>query len=726
MLRSMPMTKRRARLLRAWRPILLSPLAAGLLLSLSIARAHPAPAAAAEAGADAQTSAARRKATTLDRISVTGQLTEQASTAAKLDLPVLETAQAVSVVPHELLDEQGALRLGEALRNVAGVSQSSVYGFFDGFNIRGFNASAGATYLDGLLASNDQATYELSGLERLEVVKGPASGLYGAGPLSGLVNMVSKRPQDERFADVGLSVGSDRFREGRIDANSPLDASGNVLGRINLLYRDQDFFVKSSGASRTYVAPSLTWKIDGDTTLTLLGNYQRDLIHPWSPTTAYGTVLPNPHGELPVDFSVNDRKNPAVQHRTYKTAGYQFDHRFNETFSLHQGLRYEDFHNTWDHWLFVNGIHPDLRTVDRFYYGPFDERGHDLRVDTNLSASFDTGRVGHYALLGVDYGTRTARSVNNFDPGPYPLDIFNPVYGDVPGPNLLDPQYTRLHSSQHGIYLQDHARLGERVTLTVGGRWDHASSGSGTDTAFSPHAGVTVALDDALALYANYAKSFNPQGGYQFFNGTNLPPERGVNYELGLKASRSDGSLSAMASVFQLTRENVATDDPAHPNFYLTTGQQRSRGVELEASWRPSAAFRFTGAYAYTQAEVTRDNVLPVGSRLDGIPRHNLNLWGRYTVTHGALAGLGAGLGFNYQSRRPASAYEPLDPIYHRPIVFKSYALVDAALYYSFGAWDTQLNVRNLFDRRYFTDGFSDRITPGQPRSTMLTVQRHF
>lgn len=713
-------------------PHCLSPvrLAAGILLALPFAQSHATDAIGEADEASAQTSVARDHVTRLQGIAVNGSYTEQASTATKLDMPVLETPQAISVVPRELLDEQRALQLGEALRNVAGVSQATVYGFFDGFNLRGFNASSGATYLDGLLASNDMANYELSGLQRLEVVKGPASGLYGQGPLSGMVNMVSKRPQEEHFVDLGVSVGSDSFYEGCIDANSPLDASGNLLGRINLLYRTQDFFVDSSDMQRASIAPSLTWKIDTDTTLTLLGTYQRDLIHPWSPTTAYGTILPNPNGSVPINRSINDRDYPAVQHRTYETGGYQFDHRFNDTFALHQGLRYEDFYNSWDHWLFVNGMHEDMRTVDRFYYGPYDEHGHDLRVDTNLSAAFDTGSVGHYALLGFDYGKRQSHWVNNFDPGPYPLDIFNPVYGTTPEPLLYEPEYVRQTDQQRGLYMQDHLSFGKRTTLTVGGRWDRVTGSSygeaSRDSAFSPHAGVTFALGEATALYANYAKSFAPQIGYSTFDGKALPPERGVNLELGIKASRSDGSLSAMASLFQLTREDVATDDPAHPNFYLIAGQQRSRGLELETRWQPSAAFEFTAAYAYTRAEVTRDNVLPVGSRLEGIPRHNLNLWSRYNVAGGPLAGFGAGLGFNYQSRRPGSAYEPIDPIYHQPIVFKSYALVDAALFYSHGDWEAQINVRNLFDRRYYVDGFSDRITPGQPRSAMLTVQRHF
>jgi len=677
---------------------------------------------------DAET--ARKRSTDLEKVAVTASVIDEASTASKIELPVLETAQAISVVPAQLIQEQGDIRIGEALRNVAGVSRSDVYGFFDGFNIRGFDASGGATYLDGLRMEDNMATTELAGLERLEVVKGPASGLYGQGPLSGLVNLVSKRPQADPFATVSLGVGTDAFREARVDANSPIDTAGHWLGRINAVWRDQDFFVDSSGARRVYIAPALTWKPDDDTSLTLLGTYQHDRLNPWSPTTAYGTILYNPNGKLPRNRAVNDREHPAEQLRELRAAGWQFDHRFNETFAIHQGVRYEDFHNTWDHWLFASDTLPDMRTVDRFYYGPYNEHGHNLRVDTSLSADFATGDVQHLVLAGVDYGHRQSSDTNNFDWGPYPFDIYAPVYGDVPGPRVVDLTRSVYDSRQTGLYLQDHLRFGERWTVTLGGRFDRARDGNGADTlkntAFSPRAGFTYALGDAMAIYANWSKSFNPQGGYPRFDGGNVPPERGEDYEAGFKIARPDGSLRGLFTVFQLTRQDMATEDFVHPNFYVVTGEQRSRGVEAELGWNPTAAWDMTVAYAYTQAEITRDNALPVGARLAGIPRHNLNLWGRYTVQGGPLAGFGAGLGVNYQSDRLASNYEPVDPVYGRPFTMKSYVLVDAALYYDHGPWSVRLNLKNAFDKKYFVTASSTRTAWGSPRSLMVNVERRF
>lgn len=673
---------------------------------------------------------AKKRSTDLDKVAVTANVIDEASTATKVDLPVLQTAQAISVVPRQLLEDQGALRIGEALRNVAGVSRSDVYGFFDGFNIRGFDASSSATYLDGLQVNDSMATSELAGLERLEVVKGPASGLYGQGPLSGLVNMVSKRPTDERFANIGVGLGSNDYREARLDANSPLDKDGDWLGRINLVWRDQDFFVDSSGAKRVYVTPSLTWKIDSDTSLTLLGTWQHDKLNPWSPTTAYGTILYNPNGRIPRSRAVNDRDYPAEQTRDRHSAGWMFDHRFNDTFAIHQGVRYEDTHNTWDHWLFTSGIHDDMRTVDRFYYGPYDEHAHDLRVDTNLSADFNTGDVHHLLLVGIDYGHRQSSDINNFDYGPYPFDIYAPTYGIVPGPETIAITPYSSDTRQTGVYVQDHVQFGEKWTVTAGGRFDRARDGTGADqlktSAFSPRAGVTYALSDSSALYANWSKSFSPQGGYPRFDGGNIPPERGEDFEAGLKIARPDGSLRGMFTVFQLTRQNVATEDFLHPNFYVITGEQRSRGLEAELAWQPQAGVEFTAAYAYTKAEITEDNTLPVGARLAGIPRHNLNLWSKYTWQEGLLAGFGIGLGLNYQSDRPASNSEQVDPIYGRPFIMKSYVLVDAALFYDTGPWSARLNVKNAFDRHYFVTASSTRTNWGEPRSVMLNLERRF
>lgn len=474
----------------------------------------------------------------VDTVTITGHL-EEAPVAAKADIPLLESSQAISSVPADLIAAQGLRRVGDALFNVAGVSRSNNYGFFDGFNIRGFNAT-NATYLDGLLDDTGYGTSEMSILDRVEVVKGPASGLFGQGPISGIVNLVSKRPQDEAFLDIGAALGSNAFKEVTLDANAPLDSADTLLARLTAVYRDQSFFVDYSGQRRVLIAPALTWKPTARTTLTLLGRYLDDHINPWSPTTAYGTALPNPNGQVRRSLSINDGVYPAVQDNNYWSLGYVFDHKFSDAIALHQSLRYQDFHNSWDNWLFITGISADRRRVTRAFYGPYDQNGTYFRVDTNASARFDTGPLDHYLMVGVDYGRRSASDTNLYDTSrPYELDLFNPVYGTVSTHNPAVAATTYATATrQRGIYVQDHIKLGDTLAITLGGRWDLAISRTTSngvqgaevrDTAFSPRAGATVKLADWISAYVNYAKSFNPQGSYRSADGSPLPPENGVN-----------------------------------------------------------------------------------------------------------------------------------------------------------------------------------------------------
>lgn len=680
--------------------------------------------------------AAEADADTDSRVSelvVTGQI-QEAPLSAKADIPLLENSQAVSVISSEVIRERGLRRLPDVLLNVAGVSRNNVYGFFDGFNIRGFNASSGATYLDGLLDDTANGLSEIQALERVEVVKGPASGLYGQGPLSGIVNLISKRPQaGDSFLEVSTALGSYDLKEVGLDGNAPI--TDTLTGRINFLYRDQDFFVRASGQRRIFVAPSLTWQVTPQTTLTIIGRYVDDKLNPWSPTTAYGTVLPNPNGPISIKLSINDEQFPAVQNNEYWNLGYVLDHKFSDAVGFHQSLRYQNFHNSWDNWLFVSSTSADFRRVGRFYYGPFNENGKYFRIDSNFSLKFGTGPASHHVLAGFDYGERRSYNTNLFDAGPYFMDLYNPVYGTLSGPNPAVAGTTyRSRTKQRGFYLQDHINLGERLAITVGGRWDKAQSAivnNGvantpvSDTAFSPRAGATYKVTPWASLYVNYAKSFSPQGTYRASDGSTLPPERGVNYEGGLKVARADGSLTGMATVFELTRANVATADlspTAPPNTYVLTGEQRTRGVEFEGAWRPAPGLELTAAYTYLDAKVTADSRLLVGARLASAPHHIVNLWGRYTIQNGPLANLGAALGAHHESNRPASTSSATSPAFY----LDGYTLVDGGLFYSLNDWEIQANVRNLFNKRYFPTASLTRTTPGEPRTFVVSLQRRF
>jgi iron complex outermembrane receptor protein len=683
-----------------------------------------------------QAAAEQAETPTADSAEVAGIVVTGASLgvplSTKTDTPLMETPQAVSVVQNELLIAQGVTRLADALRNVAGVTRSSTYGFYDSYQIRGYDAAYGSFFLDGLTSANVAgAVNELAGLEQIEVIKGPASALYGASPLGGIVNLVSKRPKADTFLDVRAATGSYDLREVVADANAPLTSDGTLLGRLNLVYREGDDFVDFAHSQRFYVAPALTWVIGDRTRLTLLSRYQRDKDSPWSPVSAWGTILPSAHGETPIDFAVNGPgPQKAVFNQKSKQIGYALVHEFTDTVRFTQNLRFEDRSVYWDRWIFAagfvdgrieNGVQQG-HVLGRFVYGPFSQRDKDFAADTRLAFEVDQGAVRHSITTGVDYRRNTNETAGdgNYNAADNPLDILAP---DYLAPYVRDPMgayNTSAKSSQLGFYLHDHVRIGERLTLTLGGRWDNAKAGDQEDSKFSPHAGVTWALTPEASLYGSFSRSFTPTPSWQTdSSGALLPPETGENIEAGVKVQHRSGRLSGAIAVYQLTRRNVATADPASPFFYVVTGEQRSRGVEVEGTWRPVDGLELIGAYARIDAEVTKDNSIPVGTPLANFPRNGLSLWGKYTLQDGPLAGFGVSLGVVHNSRK--HFWE--GAVYDLP----GYTIFDAGVSYAAGPWTVQLNVENLTDERYFPDGAGlDRITPGEPRNWRLSLRRMF
>lgn len=709
-----------------------------------------AAAAAAAVPADVAADASDNRPTD---VVVTGERLDEAPQAGKTDVPLIETPQAISIISTESLRVRGVTRLAEALRQSAGVTRSSTYGFYDAYTIRGFDAAYGSVYLDGLLSPNVAGTNnEVYGLEQVEVVKGPASMLFGAGPLGGLINLVSKRPQPEAFADVSLASGSYDLIEASADVNAPL--SGALSARLNLVYRDSGTFVRYSGQNRVYVAPAVTWRPGPATSLTILGRFQRDDDQPWSPVSAWGTVLPWIGGKLPIDTAIANDDPRTSEVQDAKQIGYIFDHRFSDAFSISQTLRYADLQTRWRNWMFWSGfidneIGSAVRDADggllsgiqlghiagRYLYGPFRESDRTFQVDSRATLKFATGPVRHTILAGVDY--RDLRQVysddgGNFDPTVHPLDLFDPDYD---APLIVDPSGAygeRTHAQQTGVYVQDHLAFGDVATLTLGGRYDWASGGGQDDEKFSPRVGATVNVARGAALYASWSKSFVPQTGYLTFDGEPLPPETGRNLEGGLKLQTADGRITGMISVFDLVRQNVVTADPEHPLFSVVTGEQASRGVEVEGSWRVTPAMTLGLAYAHIDAKVTRDTVFVVGAQLPNAPRDAINLFGNYEVQGGALAGLGMNLAFQYNASKNGTIFiEDLDfDGIGDPMSFfrlPAYALLDVGLSYRTGPWTARVNVNNVTNERYFPDACcTDRVTPGEPRNFRITLMRHF
>ncbi len=668
-----------------------------------------------------------------------------ASSATKTDTPLLQTPQSVQVVTQELMRDQASITLEDALRNVAGVMPGGYYGTYDFFRIRGFDA-AGYTYLDGLSVSKNSimVNRELFGLEQVEVVKGPASTLYGAGSPGGLVNLVSKRPQRANFVEPQFTAGSRHYYEPALDANAVLDADGTLYGRLNFLYRSLDGFSDFSGATHFYVAPALTWDLNPATRLTLLTSYQRDDNKMGFPLPAVGTVLPNPNGQIPITRNIEEPDRPGRTQEWNLNAGYELTHRIDQIWSLRQNLRYTWDRFDWDQILYPAGFSDSsLRSLNRSAYFRSGRMG-TFGADNSALADFGLWHMRHRLVLGLDYYYEVSDAVGQFVAGSVaglPLDLFDPHYDSSVLPQRpadLGP-LSRTNTRQLGVYVQDQVELTSRLTLTAGGRLDRA--GSETDGAgqnphkFTPRAGLTYEFVDGLAAYLNFSQSFLPQSG-SLASGAPALPETGRNLETGLKGELYGGRLRFTAAAYRLRRENVASGIITDPSHVTQSGGQRSRGFELDAALRPLRGWDLLLAYAYTDSAVlSAENADSIGRPLRGVPRNSASLWSRYTLPDGALRGFGFGIGGNYYTHQAgcdptalgAACELPTDSqgnsLYGQSFDLPSYFLLNAALYYERGPLRAQLKANNLLDRTYYAGSYDALyVQPGAPRTLLGTV----
>jgi len=647
----------------------------------------------------------------------------------KMDASLIDVPQSITVVDHELLSDQGAYKLDDALKNVAGVMPGGYYEAWDYYRIRGFDASFN-TYVDGLRGGNGMGE-EIFGLESVEVLKGPSSTLYGQSVLGGIVNLRSKVPRPDAFAQVEFTGGSYGFYESAIDAGTPLNRSHTLYARINLLYRPTGSFVDYVNRHRVYVAPALTWDINPDTQLTLLGRYQHDTGHMGFPLPAKGTVLPNPNGEIPISLFVGEPSNPNPVSEVNKQFGYQLSHRFNDSISFYQYVRVAWYENHWDKLLYPSFFGSDGRTLYRYPLS-YRQEWNTYGADTGMRIRIKTGRIQHNLVGGVDYYREPSRyneeTINFNDLSAYmPLDVFNPVYGTPFSP--ISPFASGDTRTQDvGLYLQDRMELTERLSLTAGGRFDFASNrdfsqpASNDDNAFSPRVGVTYRVVPSVALYADYSKSFLPQTGIVYdgsSSGAFASPEKGDQWEGGVKTSLLSGRMVNTVSVYRLTRTNVLTSDPNHPNFYVLTGKQRSKGVELETIFKLHSTWNLILAYAFTDANVVKDNVIPAGTPTQNVPKHSVNVWSTYELQHGWLRGVGLGFGARYYTDQSGDLLDTFS--------IPAYGLMDASVFYRRGHLGWQVNAYNLADKRYFTGSYNNvYVQPGSPRSIHTTINWRF
>jgi len=635
-----------------------------------------------------------------------GYVAQSSSTALKSGTPILETPQSVSVVTRDQMDQQNAQTLNAAVRYVTGVTpetRGAVATRYDLLKVRGFDAD---TYWNGLklLGNGWYAIPQLDPymMERVEVLKGPVSVLYGQAAAGGLLNMESKLPTVQPLHEVGVEFGNYGHMQGKFDLSGPIAGDDRYLFRLTGIGRKEDGQVNTTKNERIAIAPSFTWRPDNKTSLTLFGLYQHDpRSSSYGSVPPQGTVLFNPNGKLPSNFYDGDPSFESFN-RVQESVGYKFERRLNNAWSFRANGRYMHLAQDYKS-VYASALEDDLRTLDRGTAYSQDNLN-TIALDNQLEGNFSTGPIDHTLLVGFDYQHYATNFVSGFGTAPS-IDMFAPVYNQAISLPALSRQI--LSGTQYGVYAQDQARLGNAI-LTLGGREDWASSktrnetfntaSSQFDRAFTGRAGFTYVFDNGIAPYVSYTESFTPQAGVDI-NGKAFDPERGHQYEVGVKFQPKGYNALFTAALFSLTRENLLTVDAANPNFQSQSGEARSRGVELEAKMSLTDSLNVRAGYTYLNTVYTKDNSGLQGKHLPAVPQNEASLWAYYTINRGPLAGLSLGAGGRYTGTTYSTDND---------FKVQSFFLVDATLRYDLGRAASQLkgaelyvNAQNLFDKEY-------------------------
>jgi iron complex outermembrane receptor protein len=670
-----------------------TPLAHAIRATLALSCALASAPLFAQSGADGA-------ATDLDAVTV---VAERASIATKTDTAVTETPQAVSVVTDTQLAARGALNLQETLRYTAGVN-AEAYGLdtrSDGFAIRGMTS---AQYLDGLrqiFGYDPVARPDVYTFDRVEILRGPSSVLYGAGGSGGVVNATSKRPQfGAPKGEIAVQLGSHDRRQLMFDITGSLGTSDAVAGRFVGLARDSGMQTDWVPDDRLVLMPSATFSPGDATTVTVTALHQRDKTassQQFLPVIA--TLLAPPGREIDMSTFLGDRGYDRLDARQ-DALTVLVEHAFDNGIKLRSNARYSDYETTFQE------IYPDVysnpenpfidaerRRVNRVAYAIKP----DIRVlttDTALETTFNTGPVEHRVLFGVDWSDFRESALTAYGQVS-DIDIYDPVSTGV-----IAPEYVRKpdqRNTQLGVYVQDQMRWADRVSVVFGARRDRARSeteGAGTqeDYATTWRLGVIGDVGGGWSPYVSYAESFLPVPGQDVY-GVAFEPVRGAQYEAGVKWSPAR-SVLVTANLYRLEETNRATNDPENVINVVQIGKVEAEGFELEAAF-DMGGFSVNANYSWNDARVTESGFEPeLDKPLADMPRELASVW----ATRGFDVGGGrlrAGLGVRYvgESFSHAPGYTLRTP---------SYTLGDAMIGYDLRDWSFTLSATNVTDETVF------------------------
>nr|WP_235778043.1 TonB-dependent siderophore receptor [Pectobacterium wasabiae] len=666
-----------------------------------------------------------------------GIVAKQSAAGTKTSAALIKTPQTISVVTRDQMDAQAAQTVSDALNyssgaftNYRGSSNRN-----DEVVARGFRFAP--KFLDGLSGQNGRLDPWL--LERVELVHGPASVLYGQVNPGGLVSMTSKRPTAQDIRKVKFSTGNQHFGEAAFDFGGALSDDQSLLYRLNGIASTKNEFVKDSKQKRIAVAPALTWLPNPDTSFTLLTSYQNNPENGFRNfLPAYGTVFATSAGYIPHDLNVS---NPNYhQSKNEQIAiGYIFDHSFNDVFSFQQNFRYSQMKEKYKYLVYTIGGSATDTTLLRRQQRE-ETNADELGIDNQLKADFATGDVEHKTIIGLDYKWQNT-DYNYWRRGgekgdAYSFDWAKPNYGSsylVPDSALPLTISTKKKLDQVGVYIQDQLEW-NNWNLLLSGRHDWSEVRTvdrlsnndldkQNDSKFTGRAGLLYAFDNGISPYISYSTSFEPTLESGEPGADPFKPTTGEQKEVGVKFQPQGSNTVFTVSLFEIKQKNMVLQNSV-TKLKEQVGEVRSRGVETELRSQLTPEIEFMAAYSYVDAETTKSvsNQSPVGKKLVSVPAHSASAWGSYSFLDGALKGAKLGTGVRYIGTSYGDRVEG----YKVP----AYTLYDAMASYDLGeassrlkGAELQINVNNLADKKYVSScGGDTACFYGSGRSIVASI----
>lgn len=660
---------------------------------------------------------------------VDGYAAKRSGSAMRGDVALRDTPQAVSVISAQALADLAPRTLDEIADYVAGVdreaAQANPYAL--SFYIRGFNTAGAASSYNGFREYGFETPQSAVNIERIEFVKGPASVLYGgAGALSGLVNIVSKKPQQDKLLQGNATIGSFGHRRVQLDATGPLTADKRVLYRVTAEIDKDGNFVRGAKQQSHFFSPVLTWQLTPATSVEAELVVQR-IDRPGR--EAYFTRHPD-FFRAPLDIQLGDpgTKEGGGGTLNRDLGRVELTHMFSNGVKFRQGL-FAQYVASDDSTIQATSYNPTTQMVSR-RVRDVDSYDRARVSQTEFSGSGKLGGMEHQWLIGLEAGKLDSGYV--FNVAPYsPISLVNPVYPGKASGTLSATPWEDSYSEFQALYVQDLMSITPQFKLVVGGRQDRLRSWAQSrsagalasvtrNSAFSPRVGLVWQPDAMLSAYASFTESFRVNRGTDRL-GRTFDPQTGEQLEVGVKFDPS-ARLTASAALFQYERGNVPTTDPVDNRYSVLVGEQRSRGLELEALGQVARGVDLIASYTYMQAEVTQDRRLAAGDRLVGVPRHAAGLFAKLSLARFALPKWSATAGLSYAGARVSGL--PNDPDGNGPLTsasveLPSYTTVNAGVFYDAGNYSVRVTGRNLNNARIY-DGYNSTFQPRAPRSVSV------